>query len=137
MLERGGQSGHRRILDYRRRAATGAQQYAEAMELSEFLQNEYAEDALMVKFIVMAGYPCPQKTWRDRCRAGRLAPEHRMDSPKAGAGIRVGRADDALTTQVTTRDLDCLQKADFPELACDKWGLRKSGGALESAFPRL
>ena len=40
-------------LDHIRRAATGAQQYLEGMELSEFLEDEFVQDAVMMKFIVM------------------------------------------------------------------------------------
>ena len=40
-------------LDHIRRAAAGAQQYLEGTELSEFLEDEFVQDAVMMKFIVM------------------------------------------------------------------------------------
>ena len=64
-------------LDHIRRAATGAQQYLEGTELSEFLEDEFVQDAVMMKFIVMGeaatrilnGYPDfaenhPEIPWR-------------------------------------------------------------------------
>ena len=40
-------------LDHIRRATAGAQQYLEGTELSEFLEDEFVQDAVMMKFIVM------------------------------------------------------------------------------------
>lgn len=39
-------------LDHIRKAATGALQYIEGMELSEFLKDSFVQDAVTMKFIV-------------------------------------------------------------------------------------